>query len=228
MIFKDQHDASLWHNSVFSICLLVTILVTLWLMFADMPHSDTWLKQYQITGNVLRRALIASCLIIYFLRLQVTVWVFQKRKWTWTETGIISIVMPLALYAFAKVGGNNHQTVDAIEVIGVLLYILGSYVNTISEYNRHIWKAKSENKGRLYTGGLFRYSMHINYFGDIILFTGFSMITHKLIMIVIPSIMTMNFVFNIIPSLERYLEKKYKDEFRTYSKKTKKLIPWIY
>jgi len=47
-------------------------------------------------------------------------------------------------------------------------------------------------------------------------------------MLVIPLIMGVNFVLNIIPSLDRYLEKKYKDEFRDYAKKTKKFIPLIY
>jgi protein-S-isoprenylcysteine O-methyltransferase Ste14 len=70
--------------------------------------------------------------------------------------------------------------------------------------------------------------MHINYFGDIVLFTGLAMTTHNLGMLVIPLIMAVNFVFNIIPSLDRYLEKKYTDEFKEYSKKTKKLIPLIY
>jgi protein-S-isoprenylcysteine O-methyltransferase Ste14 len=54
------------------------------------------------------------------------------------------------------------------------------------------------------------------------------MITHSLSMFVIPLVMALNFVFFIIPSLDRYLEKKYKDEFKDYSKKTKKLIPMIY
>ena len=70
--------------------------------------------------------------------------------------------------------------------------------------------------------------MHINYSGDIVLFTGFAMVTHSLSMLVIPLIMAANFIFNIIPSLDRYLEKKYKDEFRNYSMKTKKLVPLIY
>jgi protein-S-isoprenylcysteine O-methyltransferase Ste14 len=70
--------------------------------------------------------------------------------------------------------------------------------------------------------------MHINYFGDIVLFTGLAMITHRLSMFVIPLIMALNFVFYIIPSLDRYLEKKYKNEFKEYSKKTKKFIPMIY
>jgi protein-S-isoprenylcysteine O-methyltransferase Ste14 len=197
-------------------------------MFAGIAHSDTWLKQYQIAGNLLRRVLIASCLIIYFLRLQITVWIFQKRRWTWLETITISILVPFALYAFANVGGNNKQVIGIVELIGVLIYLLGSYINTHSEYSRYIWKFKEDNRGRLYTDGLFSMSMHINYFGDIILFTGFATITHSLIMFVIPLIMTVNFIFNIIPSLDRYLEKNYGEEFRDYSHKTKKLIPWIY
>jgi protein-S-isoprenylcysteine O-methyltransferase Ste14 len=136
--------------------------------------------------------------------------------------------MSFVLYAFARVGGNNKQVVGVVEVIGILLYISGSYINTQSEFDRHVWKLKEENRGRLYTEGLFSLSMHINYFGDIVLFIGFAMVTHSLSMSVIPLMMAVNFVFIIIPSLDRYLEKKYKDEFRDYSKNTKKLIPLIY
>jgi len=136
--------------------------------------------------------------------------------------------MTFVLYAFASVGGSHKQVVGAVEIIGILLYLSGSYINTHSEYYRHVWKLKEENKGRLYTEGLFSLAMHINYFGDIVLFTGLAMITHSLSMFVIPLIMALNFIFFIIPSLDRYLEKKYKDEFKDYSKKTKKLIPMIY
>jgi len=228
MIFIDNYESSFWNKSLFSGCIIVTLFATLWLMFAEYATSNTWLKEYQLAGDLLRRILIASCLVIYFVRLQVTVWVFQKRKWTWLETITITVLMSFVLYAFASGGGNNKRVVGAVEIIGILFYLSGSYINTHSEYFRHVWKLKEENRGRLYTEGLFSLAMHINYFGDIVLFTGLAMITHSLSMLIIPLIMAMNFVFNIIPSLDRYLEKKYKDEFRDYSKKTKKLIPLIY
>ena len=228
MIFKDQYDSSIWNKSVFSGCVLLSLLTTLWLMFAGDAASNTWLKQYQLSGDPVRRILIASCLIIYFVRLQVTVWVFQMRKWTWLETITITVLMSFVLYAFARAGGNSKQAVGFVEVIGILLYLSGSYLNTQSEYHRHVWKLKAENRGRLYTKGLFSLSLHINYFGDIILFTGLAMVTHSLSILVIPLIMTVNFIFNIIPSLDRYLEKKYKDEFRDYARKTKKFIPLLY
>jgi len=228
MIFVDRHDSSFWPKFLVSVCILMTLFVCLWLLFAGYMPSSIGLEQYQLTGNPLRRLTLAVCLIIYFVRLQITVWVFQKRKWTWLETITITVLMSFVLYAFAKVGGNNKQVVGIVEIIGILLYLSGSYINTHSEYYRHIWKLKEKNSGRLYTEGLFSLSMHINYFGDIVLFTGFAMITHRFSMLVIPSIMTLNFVFIIIPSLDRYLEKKYGAEFRDYAQKTKKLIPWIY
>lgn len=228
MIFIDNYDSSFLNKSLFSGCIIFTLLATLWLMFAEYITSNTWLRVYQLYGDPLRRILIASCLIIYVIRLQVTVWILQRRKWTWFETITITILMTFVLYAFASVGGSNKKVVGAVEVIGILLYLSGSYINTHSEYYRHVWKLKEENRGQLYTEGLFSLAMHINYFGDIVLFTGLAMLTHSLSMLVIPLIMTLNFVFYIIPSLDRYLEKKYKDEFRDYSKKTKKLIPLIY
>jgi protein-S-isoprenylcysteine O-methyltransferase Ste14 len=228
MIFIDSYDSSFFKKSLFSGCIIITLFVTLYLMFAECGTSNAWLREYKLYGDLLRRIIIASCLIIYVIRLQVTVWIFQKRKWTWSETITITILMPFVLYAVASVGGSKKQVVGAVEIIGILLYLSGSYINTHSEYYRHAWKLKQENKGRLYTEGLFSLAMHINYFGDIVLFTGLAMITHRLSMFVIPLIMALNFVFFIIPSLDRYLEKKYKDEFKDYSKKTKKLIPMIY
>ena len=228
MIFKDRYDPSFWQKSVFTICVLAAVTISIVLMYiANLPDL-AGLKRYQISGDLLRRILITFCMIIYFLRLQITVWIFQKRTWAWSETIIISIVIPLALYYFAKIGGNNPQAAGGVEAIGMLLYIAGSYINTKAEYDRYVWKLRTENKGRLYTEGLFRLSMHINYFGDIVLFMGFAMITNRLAVFIIPLVMTINFIFNIIPSLDRYLENKYGDEFRAYAGKTKKLIPKIY
>jgi steroid 5-alpha reductase family enzyme len=228
MIFQDRYDPSWGRKSVFTLCITISVSASILLMYLEHLPSLPWLQPYQISGDFVRRIMIAACLIIYFFRLQVTVWVFQKRFWTWFETITISILMTFVLFVFARAGGNNNQAVGIIEMIGVLLYLSGSCINTFSEYARHVWKSKAENRGRLYTGGLFRFAMHINYFGDIVLFTGFAMITNRFGVYVIPLAMTMNFIFNIIPLLDKYLEEKYGDEFRVYSKKTKKLIPLIY
>jgi steroid 5-alpha reductase family enzyme len=154
--------------------------------------------------------------------------VFLKRKMTWLEATLISILMPLILFALVYVGGNNNKSINIIDIMGILLYVFGSFLNTYSEYTRHKWKKNLENKGRLYTEGLFKYSMHINYFGDVVLFTGFAMITQTFHMLLIPFFMALNFAFFLIPTLDMYLEKKYGKEFREYAMRTKKFIPLVY
>ena len=204
-----------------------TIFVCGYLMFADTDRFS-WLDSYEINGDFVRRIILISCFVIYLIRLFVTTFVFLKRKMVWAEAITISVLMSLALYGFAKTGGSNQQPIGLIELVGILLYIIGSYLNTNSEYVRHIWKKNPDNKGRLYTGGLFRYSMHVNYFGDTVLFTGLALITHSLIMLIIPFLMTANFVLFIIPTLDKYLAEKYGSDFQEYAKRTKKLIPWVY
>lgn len=226
MIFKDQYSVSFWHKTVFSVLVVITVLACIQAMFPNISPASIPGIRFSETGNLLRRILITSILIIYFLRLQVTVWAFQKRKWTWPETIIISLVMPWSLYIFVRFGGSNVHSVGAIEIMGVLLYLAGSYMNTRSEYDRYIWKKK--NRGHIYTEGLFKYSMHINYFGDSVLFTGFAMVTGSVPPFIVPFIMTTNFILAIIPLLDDYLEKKYGMEFSEYASRAKKFIPFIY
>ena len=149
MIFIDNYDRSFLNKSLFSGCIIFTLLATLWLMFAEYVTSNNWLREYRLYGDPLRRILIASCLIIYVIRLQVTVWILQRRKWTWFETITITILMTFVLYAVASVGGSNKKVVGAVGVIGILLYLSGSYINTHSEYYSHVWKLKEENRGQL-------------------------------------------------------------------------------
>ena len=136
--------------------------------------------------------------------------------------------LPALLFLFACVGGDQDKPVGGIDALGVTLYLLGSYLGTRSELSRHIWKIKPANKGHLYTQGLFRYARHINYLGDVVLFTGFALITRDPWMLIVPLAMTLSFVLMVIPAHDAYLENRYGDEFREYAHKTKKLIPLVY
>jgi steroid 5-alpha reductase family enzyme len=115
-----------------------------------------------------------------------------------------------------------------IDWSGVGLYVLGSYFNTGSELQRRAWKAKPENKGRLYTKGLFSLSMHINYFGDALLFSGFALIASSMWAFILPVVMIAGFVFVHIPTLDRYLSQKYGEAFDEWARSTKKFVPFVY
>ena len=101
-------------------------------------------------------------------------------------------------------------------------------LGTGSEYSRHVWKARPENWGHLYTEGLFQYSRHINYFGDLLLFGGFAMLTRQAWTGVVPLAMGLSFVLILIPAHDAYLASRYGAEFDDYARHTKKLIPLVY
>jgi steroid 5-alpha reductase family enzyme len=67
---------------------------------------------------------------------------------------------------FGGFAGSHSEPIGLIDIVGIFLFLAGSYINTLEDYQRFAWKREIENKGRLYTKGLFKYSMHINYFGD--------------------------------------------------------------
>jgi steroid 5-alpha reductase family enzyme len=115
-----------------------------------------------------------------------------------------------------------------IDILFILLFLIGSYLNTMSEWDRMVWKKNISNKGKLYTEGLFKKAMHINYFGDSVSFTGFALLTGSYWGLAIPLVMTLGFVFIHIPKLDKYLHEKYNEQFEEYSQNTKKFIPWIY
>ena len=62
---------------------------------------------------------------------------------------------------FCIPGRDNPDSIGIAALPGFVMYAVGSYLNTASEYSRHLWKQQPETQGKLYTCGLFRYSMHI-------------------------------------------------------------------
>ncbi len=134
----------------------------------------------------------------------------------------------LMLFLFVRDGLRTPQTLALVDLLGLAMYVVGSYFGTASEYSRHVWKARSGNQGHLYTEGLFRYSRHINYFGDLLLFSGCAILTRQLWTGIVPLVMALNFVFILIPAHDAYLARRYGSEFEHYERHTKKLIPFVY
>ncbi|MGA9463391.1 MAG: DUF1295 domain-containing protein [Terracidiphilus sp.] len=101
-------------------------------------------------------------------------------------------------------------------------------MNSYAEYARNVWKRQPQNHGCLYILGLFRYSRHPNYLGDLISFSGLCLVSGRWITVVIPSIMLAGFVFANIPMLDSHLHDHYGAAFDEYAARTSKLIPFVY
>ena len=118
--------------------------------------------------------------------------------------------------------------VDYIDGFGVILFIFGSFLNTGGEILRNKWKKIPENKGKIYTKGFFRYSRHINYFGDLLWVSAYAIITRNWYSVSIPILLFCLFAFYNAPMLDRYLKERYGKDYDAYAAKTKMLIPFIY
>ncbi len=177
----------------------------------------------------LRAELLVGCSAIYAARLVFTQFYLVKRRMPWSEAATISVWLWIIHSTMAFLGGRNPSPVGIAAWLGLALYLSGSFLNTGGELLRDIWKKQPENQGgRLYTGGLFRYSMHINYFGDVVLFSGFALVTGSAYAFAIPALMACLFVFVNIPMLDTYLASKYGAQFDEYAKHTARFIPFIY
>lgn len=178
--------------------------------------------------NPTRAKVLVLVAALYFVRHAVTLLYLLVRKVTWGEVLGLALFFAAFEIGFVWLGGQAEAGFGGLDMLGLLLLAFGSFLNTGSEVRRKWWKADPANKGHCYTEGLFRYSMHINFFGDMVLFSGWALLTGSLCALGLPLLMTLMFIFLHIPELDDYLAKRYGDEFTAYAAKTKKLIPFVY
>ena len=219
--FQSEKSASLAPKICITFWYSLGVFTAAWFTFSA-PEGST------PPGNLGRQVVLLSCAVIYVIRAAVTLFVFVKRKIPWWEAAWGGGLIGFVLFAFLSEGFRTAQPLELVDVVGSLLYLTGSYLGTGSEYSRHVWKARPENQGHLYTEGLFQYSRHINYFGDLLLFGGFAMLTRQAWTGVVPLAMALSFVLLLIPAHDAYLASRYGAEFDDYARRTKKLIPLVY
>ncbi len=222
-------DKSLTQKTVFAAIHFGAILVSFWVLF--LPGQELVFAifgQPGTTVSTLSKIVIFSSAFLYFVRHIFTLFVLLKREVQWNEVFGVAPFVAIIQIMFAVLTIYHKINFNPTDWIFIGLVILGSYLNTGSEWQRMVWKQKAVNKGKLYTKGLFKYSMHINYFGDTVLFTGFALLTGCYWALSVPVFITLGFLFYHIPELDNYLINRYKEQFTAYKSKTKIFAPWIY
>lgn len=207
--------------------LLLETIIILFSWFLLFGNGFETLGIVKEPGDLWRRWIIFTFNLIVFLRMLITMFYLVKRKMPWEEAFSIPFAFALYYIGFSWLGYETKHSLDFLDAFGVFLFVFGSYLNTGSELMRDQWKKKPENKGRLYTKGLFAYSMHINYFGDLLWVTGYALITRNWYSVLIVAFLFAFFLFFNIPKLDTYLGKRYNEDFTEYKKRTKRFIPYI-
>lgn len=216
MAYKDKHHPSLKAK------LALAFPTFLGIVFAIRNLTDS----HQINSIV--NWILISCIIIFYIRLVICLFVFIQRRVSWFEGITVGLLYGIMVTMFSVWGTQKSFTVDFWNLSGFAFFLAGSIINSFSDYQRHVWKKQAENQGRLYTKGLFRYARHINFFGDSIMFVGFAMVTQNAMSFIPVIFIVLNFILLQIPQLDAYLKNKYGDDFVKYAEKTKIFIPLIY
>lgn len=205
------------------------VLVVVWILFGGgIALINGMLGAEQHVGSVLRRAILAAAAILYFLRTLATLSIFLRRRLPWSEVATIAVWIGTLDLLFAYLGGRNEAPMGMWAAVGGGLVLIGSALNTGAEWQRHSWKRHAENEGHLLTEGLWKYSRHINYFGDVVLFSGWALLTGRPALLAVPSLMIFLFTSVNIPAQDRYLAERYPEEYESYASRTARLIPYLY
>lgn len=227
------YDDSRIQKWIFNLAHLFIVLSCAWLLFWDgwTTIGTLFGKQWMLVDPT-RAIILFFCALLYWLRHSITLFYLLVRKVDWSEVICLLIFFALFEIGFVLIGGGAFRVgvinLGWLDIVALFLLITGSYLNSFSEIQRKWWKRDPANKGHCYTKGLFCYSMHINYFGDTVMFTGWSLFTYNIWSLGLPLFMASMFIFYHIPGLDLHLAKRYGAEFQTYSKRTKRFIPFVY
>ncbi len=104
---------------------------------------------------------------------------------------------------------NGEHFPQSPLIVGATLYVLGMSLELGSEIQRTAWKRDPANKGKVYEGGLFGLSRHINYFGYTLWRSGYALAAGGWVWgAATGAFFTYDFLTRGIPVLQGYMEEK--------------------
>jgi steroid 5-alpha reductase family enzyme len=92
----------------------------------------------------------------------------------WTLQGLW--VLLTAACALAVITGGNREPLGIIGYVGIAVWTIGILVEIVADQQKSAFRADPANKGKFIHTGLWAWSRHPNYFGEIVLWTGMAII----------------------------------------------------
>lgn len=134
------------------------------------------------------------------------------------------IALPIVTVGFS---GAEHWTLSTY--LGILLWGIGFFFQSVGDYQLAQFVKNRRDKEAVLQTGLWKYSRHPNYFGEIAMWWGIYLITLPLpywwLGMLGPWTITLLLIFvSGIPLLEKRYEGN--KEYEDYKKRTSVLIPW--
>lgn len=123
---------------------------------------------------------------------------------------------------------ENNQPLTWLDTMGFSLVLFGIVYESIADYQLMQFKNDKKNHGKLLQSGLWKFSRHPNYFGELLVWWGFfitTLVTGIHFNLIAPLLMTFLILkFSGVTLLEANLVRKF-DGYNNYKKKVNTLIP---
>ena len=150
----------------------------------------------------------------------------------WTLQGLW--VFLTAACALVIITNGVHKTLGLIGSIGILMWLSGFLIESISDAQKRAFKRNPENQGRFIATGLWAWSQHPNYFGEMLLWFGVAVMALPILqgwqwLCLISPFFVVLLLTRVsgIPLLRAKAQKKWGDEadYQRYIAATPLLIP---
>ena len=157
---------------------------------------------------------------------------FSRFLIAWTLQGLW-VAFSLAA-ALAAITSQMRVELGLFALAGFLVWAFGFAVEVIADRQKSAFKARPENEGKFITTGLWAWSRHPNYFGEIVLWIGVLIITVPVlngwqwVALISPIFITLLLTrISGIPMLEARADEKWggQAEYEQYKASTPMLVP---
>ncbi len=150
----------------------------------------------------------------------------------WTLQG--TWVFLTSASALAIITSSARLPLDIFAYVGMAIWVFGFTIEVIADRQKKQFRNNPDNKGKFINVGLWSWSRHPNYFGEITLWTGITIMSLPLLsgwqwVTLISPIFVIILLTKIsgIPTLQRTAKKRWGDDkdYQEYVKNTSLLIP---
>ncbi len=259
-----QHSAKIWNTSIFLLLIVLAFIIqwggfiyaykNQTEKYFDITGSVTFITvvilAVILTPKVdFRGHLLMTMVLIWAIRLGTFLFLRIKKAgedarfrdikpsfWrflnVWNIQGLwISLTLATTL---AAITSNNKVPFEWVGIVGSIIWLIGIIIEAIADQQKTNFRNKPENKNRFINNGLWSWSRHPNYFGEIMIWIGIAIISLPVLqgwqwlMLISPI-----FVFLLItkvsgvPQLESRADEKWgtEEDYQQYKNNTSVLIP---
>lgn len=150
----------------------------------------------------------------------------------WTIQGLwVSFSLAAAL---AAITSAEQPPLGVFAIVGLLVWVIGFGLEVVADSQKSRWRADPANKGKFINVGLWSWSRHPNYFGEIVLWFGVAIIAFPVLsgwqyVTLISPIFVIFLLTRVsgVPMLEQRADEKWggQPDYEAYKANTSVLIP---